>query len=79
MAEYSPGTLNNDILRKTKGVTFIGAKNNLEISSDPYNPTYNSYFNIDVQQSAYFTMMVEGWKFNRFHTAIFSDLGSLKT
>lgn len=69
-----PGTINFGILEDSKGVTFIGAKNDNVISSAWQDATYNSYFNIDVQQSAYFAFMIDGWKYNRYHTSINSAL-----
>lgn len=55
------------LLRDEKGTTYIGDKNDMSVSN--YNAHLNTYFNIDVQQSAYFTMHVEGWEYGRFHSS----------
>lgn len=49
---------------------YIGSKNDIDISN--YNAHLNTYFNIDVQQSAYFTMLIEGFEYGRFHASHYS-------
>lgn len=51
-----------------QNIRYIGTKNDISISN--YNAHLNTYFNIDIQQSAYFTMLIEGFEYNRFHTSI---------
>lgn len=53
---------------------YIGDKNDIPISN--YNAHLNTYFNIDVQQSAYFTMLIEGFEYNRFHASHYSTTSS---
>ena len=52
------------------GTTYIGNKNDFDISKN--NAHLNSYFNIDMSQSAYFTMLIEGFEYGRFHTSYMS-------
>lgn len=57
------------LLKDEKGTTYKGGyKNEPEITST--NSQMNTYFNIDIQQSAYFTMLIEGFEYGRFHTQI---------
>lgn len=53
---------------------YIGTRNDVSISN--YNAHLNTYFNIDVQQSAYFTMLIEGFEYNRFHASVQSTTSS---
>lgn len=64
------GRVNFSVL---EGTQYIGAKNDVDITK--YNAHLNTYFNIDIQQSAYFTMLIEGFEYNRFH-ASFQSLAS---
>ena len=57
------------LLEREKGTVYKGGyKNEPMISST--NSLLNTYFNIDVQQSAYFTMLIEGFEYGRFKTQI---------
>lgn len=57
------------ILKDEKGTTYKGGyTNEPEINST--NSLINTYFNIDIQQSAYFTLLIEGMEYGRFHTQI---------
>ena len=57
------------LLEREKGTRYKGGyKNEPMISST--NSLINTYFNIDVQQSAYFTMLIEGFEYGRFHTQV---------
>ena len=57
------------LLEREKGTRYKGGyKNEPMISST--NSLMNTYFNIDVQQSAYFTMLIEGFEYGRFHTQV---------
>lgn len=55
------------VLKGQQNTDYIGDKN--DISKSNYNAHQNTYFNIDIQQSAYFTMLVKGWEYGRFHTS----------
>ena len=57
------------LLEKEKGTLYKGGWNN-EIDITSVNSQVNTYFNIDIQQSAYFTMLIEGFEYNRFHTQV---------
>ena len=67
------GKVNFQVL---EGTTYIGDKNDMSISKN--NAHYNSYFNIDMAQSAYFTMLIEGFQYNRFHSSYMSTTTSPK-
>lgn len=54
---------------------YIGDRNDVSISS--YNSHLNTYFNIDVQQSAYFTMLIDGFEYGRFHASYKSITSSI--
>lgn len=53
-----------------EGTTYIGDKNDNDISK--LNSHYNSYFNIDMSQSAYYSMLIEGFEYGRFHSSYMS-------
>lgn len=61
------GKVNFSVL---EGTSYIGDKNDSNISKN--NADLNSYFMADVQQSAYFTMLIEGFEYGRFHTSYMS-------
>jgi hypothetical protein len=61
------GKVNFSVL---EGTSYIGNKNDIDISKN--NAHLNSYFNIDMSQSAYFTMLIEGFEYGRFHTSYMS-------
>lgn len=71
------GKVNFSILRDAQNTSYIGDKNDPNISN--YNAHYNTYFNIDVAQAAYFTMLIEGFEYSRFHSSITSDTRQMKT
>lgn len=64
------GKVDFKLVAVEQGTKYIGDRNDTSISN--YNAHLNSYFNIDVQQSAYFTMLIEGFEYGRFHTSISS-------
>ena len=53
-----------------EGTQYIGNKNDFDISKN--NSHLNSIFAIDVAQSAYFTMLIEGFEYGRFYTSYMS-------
>lgn len=53
-----------------EGTQYIGNKNDLDISKN--NAHLNTYFNIDMAQAAYFTMLIEGFEYGRFHSSYMS-------
>lgn len=57
------------LIKQEKGTTYKNPYAN-EIDISNVNSQINTYFNIDVQQSAYFTMMIDGFEYGRFHTQI---------
>lgn len=59
------------LLKQEKGTTYKGGYTN-EMSISHLNAHHNSYFNIDIQQSAYFTMLIEGFEYGRFHSSLTS-------
>ena len=61
--------VNFKILQQENGTTYKGGFNN-EIDITSKNSQINTYFNIDIQQSAYFTMLIEGFEYGRFHTQV---------
>lgn len=61
------GKVNFQVL---EGTQYIGNRNDISISKN--NAHLNSYFNIDIQQSAYFTMLIEGFEYGRFHSSYMS-------
>ncbi len=61
------GKVNFSVL---EGTEYIGNKNDIDISKN--NAHLNTYFNIDMQQSAYFTMLIEGFEYGRFHSSYMS-------
>lgn len=63
------------LLKEEKGTTYKGGFKN-EMSVSHLNAHHNSYFNIDVQQSAYFTMMIDGFEYGRFHASFSSTTQS---
>lgn len=65
------GKVNFSVL---EGTSYIGDKNDIDISKN--NAHLNTYFNIDVQQSAYFTMLIEGFEYGRFHSSYMSVTSS---
>jgi hypothetical protein len=63
------------LLEREKGTLYKGGwKNEIDITN--VNSQINTYFNLDIQQSAYFTMIIEGFEYNRFHTQIMSTNGA---
>ena len=50
-----------------EGTQYIGNKNDFDISKN--NSHLNSIFAIDVAQSSYFTMLIEGFEYGRFYTS----------
>ena len=59
------------LLQTEKGTKYKGGyKNEMDISH--LNAHQNTIFNIDVQQSAYFTMCIKGFEYGRFFTSISS-------
>lgn len=57
------------VLEAEKGTKYKGGfKGEIDISKT--NSHVNTYFNIDAQQSAYFTLMIEGFEYNRYHTQV---------
>lgn len=68
------GSVNYQVLG-SNSVKYIGSRNDTAISNANYDT--NSYFNIDMQQSAYFTMLIEGFEYNRYHSAIKSTTSSM--
>ena len=65
------GKVNFSILEGTK---YIGDKNDLDISKN--NAHLNTYFNLDISQSAYFTMLIDGFEYGRFHSSYMSTTTS---
>lgn len=61
------GKVNYQILGAGQGVTYIGDRNDNAITNASSH--YNTYFNIDMQQSAYFTMLIEGFDYSRFYVS----------
>ena len=59
------------LLQSEKGTTYKGGYKN-EMAITHLNAHQNSYFNIDMQQSAYFTMKIEGFDYGRFHSSLSS-------
>lgn len=57
-----------------EGVSYIGSKNDMGISND--NSQLNSIFNLNAQQSAYFTLLIEGFEYSRYHTSYMSTTKS---
>lgn len=68
------GSVNYQVLG-SNSIKYIGSRNDTAISSANYDT--NSYFNIDMQQSAYFTMLIEGFEYNRYHANIKSATSSM--
>lgn len=65
------GKLQYSIIEGTK---YIGDKNDLDISKN--NAHLNTYFNLDISQSAYFTMLIDGFEYGRFHSSYMSTTTS---
>lgn len=63
------------LLESEKGTKYKGGYKN-EMSISHLNAHQNTYFNIDVQQSAYFTMLIEGFEYGRFHSSLTSITNS---
>ena len=57
-----------------EGPSYIGGQNDLDISKNTAHQ--NSYFNIDMKQSAYFTMLIEGFEYGRYHASHMSTTSS---
>lgn len=65
------GKVNFSVL---EGTSYIGNQNDIDISKN--NAHLNTYFNLDIQQSAYFTMLIEGFEYGRFHSSYMSVTSS---
>lgn len=61
------GNVNYSVLQTNQGTTYIGAKNDIAITNRQQHQ--NSYFNIDVQRSDTFTMLIEGFEYGRYHAS----------
>ena len=61
------GKVDFKLIAVEQGTQYIGNRNDISISD--YNAHLNSYFNIDIQQAAYFTMLIEGFEYGRFHAS----------
>lgn len=57
-----------------EGTTYIGNKNDIDISKN--NASLNSYFQIDMQRSDSYSMLIEGFEYGRFHTSYMSTTAS---
>ena len=57
-----------------EGTKYIGDKNDTDISK--LNAHVNTYFNLDISQSAYFTMLIDGFEYGRFHSSYMSTTTS---
>src|SRR5574344_809592 len=68
------GNVHFNILKTDCGTTYIGTKNNTKITNIDYHT--NTLFNLDMAQSAYFTILIEGFEYDRFYTAYMSTTKS---
>lgn len=61
------GRVNYNIIGAGQGTTYIGDRNDTSITNASAH--YNTYFNIDMQQSAYFTILIDGFDYSRFYAS----------